>query len=185
MSERKVVDIEDLARICKERKNEGEKIVHCHGCFDLLHPGHILHFKAAKKYGDILVVTVTPDRFVRKGPGRPVFTAHLRMESIASLEAVDYVALNKWDTAIETIKLLKSDFYVKGNDYSDRSKDVTGNILLEEEAVKKGGGEIIFTDQISFSSTKIINDHFSVLHKEAKNYINVAEGWDENEQAQS
>lgn len=156
MSERKVVDIDDLARICKERKNEGKKIVHCHGCFDLLHPGHILHFKAAKKYGDILVVTVTPDRFVRKGPGRPVFNEHLRMESIASLEAVDYVALNKWDTAIETIKLLNPDFYVKGNDYSDRSKDVTGNILLEEEAVKKVGGVIRFTDEISFSSSKIL-----------------------------
>lgn len=171
MSEEKIVDIKELVKICKEEKEKGKKIVHCHGCFDLLHPGHIRHFKAAKNYGDTLVVTVTPDRFVRKGPGRPIFDEHLRMESIASLEVVDYVALNKWDTAIETIKILKPDFYVKGKDYSDSSKDITGNIVLEEESVKKVGGEIKFTDEITFSSSKIISKHFSILSREARNYI--------------
>ena len=43
-----------------------------HGVFDLLHFGHLEHFKEAKK-GDILIVSITPDRFVNKGPGRPAF----------------------------------------------------------------------------------------------------------------
>ena len=134
----KIITLDKLADICKNEKEKGKKIVNCHGCFDLLHPGHILHFKAAKKYGDILIVTVTPDKFVKKGPGRPIFNEQLRMESIASLAVVDYVALNKWDTAINSLKLLKPDFYVKGKDYSDRSGDITGNILLEEKAVNEG-----------------------------------------------
>ena len=37
----------------------------CHGVFDLLHIGHIKHFKDAKK-GDILVVTLTGDKFINK-----------------------------------------------------------------------------------------------------------------------
>lgn len=172
MTSDKIVTLEKLAEICKKEKEKGNKIVNCHGCFDLLHPGHILHFNAAKKYGDILIVTVTPDKFVRKGPGRPIFNEQLRMESIASLANVDYVALNKWDTAINSLKLLKPDFYVKGKDYSDRSGDITGNILLEEKALKEGGGEIKFTDEITFSSSSIINKHFNPLSQEAKNYIN-------------
>jgi cytidyltransferase-like protein len=61
----------------KKLKNKGEKIVLCHGCFDLMHPGHIKHFQAAKKMGNILIVTVTPDIYVDKGPNRPVFNENV------------------------------------------------------------------------------------------------------------
>ena len=69
----KVVMLEKLGKIFEDLRSEGKKIVHCHGCFDLMHPGHIKYFQAAKKMGDILVVTVTPDTYVDKGPDRPVF----------------------------------------------------------------------------------------------------------------
>ena len=58
----------------------------------------------AVKAFDILVVTVTPDRYVNKGPHRPVFSEELRAEAIAALQCVDYVAINEWPTAVETIK---------------------------------------------------------------------------------
>lgn len=171
MYEDKIIDLEKLSKICTELKARGKKIVQCHGCFDLLHPGHIHHFEAAKKYGDILVVTITPDKFVLKGPGRPVFNERLRMESIAALSCVDYVSLNKWETAIETIKLLKPDFYVKGRDYSDMDSDLTGNIRFEKEAVQAVGGKIRFTNEISFSSTELINAHYSLLPDNVKDYL--------------
>jgi len=171
MSEEKIVTLEELEKICKDEKTRGEKIVLCHGCFDLLHPGHIRHFKAAKKYGDLLAVTIIPDRFVMKGPGRPVFNEHLRAESIASLADVDYVALDKWGAVVKTIELLKPDFYIKGREYSDSAVDVTSTIILEEQAVKKVGGEMRFTEEITFSSSSIINEHFDILSKEAKEYI--------------
>ena len=141
------------------------------GCFDLLHPGHIRHLKAAKKYGNLLIVVITPDKYVKKGPGRPVFNEHLRAESVASLASVDYVAINKWDNTVNVIELLKPNFYVKGRDYSESPEEDTTSILLEENAVNKINGEIRFTEDITFSSTNIINERFDILSKEAKNYI--------------
>ena len=34
------------------------------GVFDLLHMGHVRHLEAARRYGDILIVTITADLFV-------------------------------------------------------------------------------------------------------------------------
>ena len=167
----KIVSLEELAVIISDQKKQGKKIAQCHGCFDLLHLGHMKHFEAAKKPADILVVTVTPDRFVNKGPGRPVFNEILRMEAIAALGVVDYVALNKWETAIETIKLIKPTFYVKGQDYKDREADLTKNIYHEEEAVKSVGGQIYFTEEITFSSSKLINAHLSPLSDNVQGYL--------------
>ena len=73
--------------------------------FDLLHIGHIKHFEEAKTYGDVLVVSITPDEFVNKGPNRPAFSTSLRLEFLSALESVDYVVANKWPTAEEIIKI--------------------------------------------------------------------------------
>ncbi|MDD5560567.1 MAG: PfkB family carbohydrate kinase [Candidatus Omnitrophica bacterium] len=167
----KIKTIDELASILEKSRKEGKKIAHCHGCFDLLHPGHLKHFQAARQKGDILVVTLTKDEYVNKGPGRPVFNHHLRAESIAALECVDYVAINEWPTAIEIIKLLKPHFYVKGSDYADRNNDLTGKIYEEEEAVKSVGGMLHFTDEISFSSSSLINTFLSPYPQEAKEFF--------------
>mgnify|MGYP001432730584 CR=1 FL=1 len=159
MSQNKIVDIDTLANILKGLKEKGKKIVHCHGCFDLMHPGHIKYFQAAKKMGDILVVTLTQDRFVDKGPGRPVFNENLRAESIAALECVDYVAINKWPTAEETLRLLRPDIYVKGQEF-EKLEDKTGKIQKEAEIVREICAQLKFTHEIVFSSTQILNKHF-------------------------
>lgn len=159
MSQNKIVDINKLADIVKKEKAEGKKVVHCHGCFDLMHPGHIKYFQSAKKMGDILAVTLSPDIYVDKGPGRPVFDQNLRAESIAALECVDYVAINAWPTAVETIRLLKPSIYVKGQEF-EKLEDKTGKLQKELEAIKEVGAEIDFTHEIVFSSTKILNEHF-------------------------
>ena len=171
MSTGKIVSIDELAVIVDKLKSEGKSVAHCHGCFDLLHLGHIKHFESAKNSADVVVVTLTPDRFVNKGPGRPVFNETLRMEAIAALQAVDYIALNRWDTAIETIRLIKPTYYVKGQDYKDREKDLTKNIYLEEEAVQSIGGSILFTEEITFSSSTLINSHFSPFNERVQDYL--------------
>ena len=43
-----------------------KKIVMCHGVFDVLHLGHVKHFEEAKKLGDILIVSVTSNKYVNK-----------------------------------------------------------------------------------------------------------------------
>jgi cytidyltransferase-like protein len=91
-----------LAEEIEQIKAQDKTIVLCHGCFDLMHPGHIKHFQAAKEMGDVLIVTVTADIYVDKGPGRPVFNQDLRVSSIAALECVDFAAINIWPTAEQT-----------------------------------------------------------------------------------
>src|SRR4030043_2238883 len=99
MNGSKIKDVKELSEIVPSLKNSGKKIVQCHGVFDLLHPGHIRHLETAREEGDVLIVTVTPDKYVGKGPGRPVFNQRLRAESLAAFQFVDYVAINEWPRA--------------------------------------------------------------------------------------
>jgi rfaE bifunctional protein nucleotidyltransferase chain/domain len=169
--QKKIKTISELSQLANEHKKSGHKVVLCHGVFDLIHPGHIKHIEAAKKKGDILIVTVTPDRYVNKGPGRPVFGELLRAESIAALKPVDYVGVNEWETATETIRHIKPSFYVKGSDYSAPKQDITGGIIEEKEAVEEVGGRIHFTDEITFSSTELLNKFFGVFTKEVQHFL--------------
>ena len=166
----KIKTISDLADLLQEIRN-GKRIILCHGVFDLLHIGHIRYFEQAKKHGDILVVTVTPDRFVNKGPDRPAFPEDLRVEAIAALDVVDYVAMNEWSTAVETIRLLKPDIYAKGSEYKDAQKDITGKIIDEENAIKSVGGSLVFTEDIVFSSSKLINRNFSIFPEKTREFL--------------
>ena len=136
MSSQKILSLDDLVKRVGELKGQGKSIIHCHGVFDLLHIGHIKHLEAARRLGDVLVVTTTPDEFVDKGPHRPAFTEHLRAEALASLACVDFVAINKWPTAVELIQILKPDLYVIGVVRGKGKRDFTDAIRLEEEAVE-------------------------------------------------
>ena len=167
----KIVSLDELAAIVAEHREQGRRVVHCHGVFDLLHPGHIRHFEAAREEGDVLVVTLTQDHHVNKGPGRPVFNERLRLESIAALESVDHVALNRWPTAVETIHLLKPDVFAKGDEYKAREADLTGAIVDEERAIADEGGRMHFTSDVTFSSSKLLNAHFEVFSPEASEFL--------------
>lgn len=145
--------------------------MHCHGVFDLLHPGHLRHFEAAKEEGDVLVVTLTQDEYVNKGPSRPVYNQRLRAESVAALEIVDWLAINEWPSAVETIHELQPDVYVKGSDYAKYENDLTSKICEEEKAILAVGGRIHFTDDITFSSTSLLNSYFRVLPPETERYL--------------
>ncbi len=167
----KIKKIEELAEILDSLRSEGKKIVHCHGVFDLLHIGHIRYFEQARKMGDVLVVTLTTDSHVDKGPHRPAFNDDLRAEAIASLKMVDYVAINPWPTAKETLRVLRPDIYVKGSEFKNIDSDMTGKIGREAEIVEEIGAELAFTDDIVFSSTNLINRYFSDFPVEVNNYL--------------
>jgi rfaE bifunctional protein nucleotidyltransferase chain/domain len=145
-------------------------IVLCQGCFDLLHIGHLRHLKTAKKFGDILVVAVTADEYVNKGPERPVFNHFLRMEQLAALEIVDFVVLSDSESAVDVIKKIRPSYFVKGAEYRDQP-DITNKILIEKEAVEKVGGQLVFTDDIVYSSTALLNSHFEVLNPQSKDFL--------------
>ena len=146
---------DELARRVAQWRVDGERIVLCHGCFDPLHPGHLLHFYAAREFGNRLIVTVSPDRYVHKGPDRPLFGEELRLAMIQELRIVDAAAINLWDGAVETIRELRPHVLVKGADYQDRSK-CNPNIKAEEKVLIAGGGVLRYTDEVSFSATELV-----------------------------
>ena len=167
----KIRDLDQLAEALESVRAQGRRIVHCHGVFDPMHIGHIRHFEQAKKMGDVLVVTITPDHYVNKGPHRPVFSAELRAEAIAALDTVDHVAINRWPTAVEAIQLLKPGCYVKGSDYENPDDDQSGGIKLERDAVESMGGRIEFTNDITFSSSALVNRYLPVFSPEVSDYL--------------
>lgn len=171
MSNAKILSLADLETKARDLRASGRRVVMCHGTFDLVHTGHIRHLQRAKAEGDILFVTLTADAYVNKGPGRPVFGEELRAETLASLACVDFVAINHEQAAILAIKRLKPDVYVKGSEYRAALEDVTGNITREKEAVESSGGRIFYTDEITFSSSNLLNEHFSVFSAETKEYL--------------
>lgn len=167
----KIKCFDEIDPILDSLKKKGLKIVQCHGVFDLLHPGHIRHFKRAKEKGDVLIVTVTQDRYVNKGPGRPVFHETLRLEALAALQDVDYVLLNDTPDAVSAIQKVRPSFYVKGAEYQDHDQDVTGKIREEVLAVRQSGGEVVYTNDIVFSSSSLLNQHFQVGGEEITQFM--------------
>jgi len=167
----KIIDLDELAARVKELKAGGRKVVHSHGIFDLLHIGYIRHFEAAKKMGDVLVVTLTRDEHVKKGSHCPAFPQDVRAEAIAALEVVDYVAINLWPSSTETILLLQPDIYVKCPDENMSDTDNQSAIGREIDAVHSVAGKIRFTDDITFSSSSLLDKHFSFFTPEVDQYL--------------
>jgi rfaE bifunctional protein nucleotidyltransferase chain/domain len=167
---KKVYSLAELAMVLEEVRGTNSRIVHCHGVFDLLHVGHIRHLEQAKKQGDVLVVTLTPDRYVNKGLGRPAFAGPLRAEVIASLDCVDYCALNESPTAVEAIKTIRPHVFAKGSEFRDL-KDTIGHVAKERDAVLSVGGEIVFTEDITFSSSALINQYMSQFPVHVQNFL--------------
>ncbi|MCC7204265.1 MAG: adenylyltransferase/cytidyltransferase family protein [Phycisphaeraceae bacterium] len=165
----KVLELPALTQRLAQMR-QGRRVVHCHGVFDLLHVGHIKHLQQARELGDLLVVTITPDRFVNKGPSRPAFPERLRAEALAALACVDYVAVNHWPRATETIQALRPDVFVKGGEFKEL-KDHNGAVAEEERAVRAVGGVMAFTDGITFSSSTLINQHLSTFPPEVQEYL--------------
>ncbi|HWE00759.1 MAG TPA: PfkB family carbohydrate kinase [Tepidisphaeraceae bacterium] len=154
LNNRKTVSRDDLLAIREEARNAGKSVVHCHGCFDIVHPGHIQHLQFARSLGDILIVSVSADTHVNKGADRPLIPDDLRASSLAALQCVDYVFINPNPTAVELLEALAPDVYVKGREY-ERNQDP--RFIAERDAVVRRGGKVVFSSgEVVYSSTALI-----------------------------
>ena len=167
----KIKNLNILEDVSRQFLEEEKCVVLCHGTFDLIHTGHIRHLQEAKEQGDILFVTITADKYVNKGPDRPVFSEVLRAENLSALSCVDYVGIVNSGTAEEPILKIKPSVYVKGNEYKNAGNDLTGKITKEKQLVEKSNGEIYYTDDITFSSSSLLNEHFGVFPPKTKSYL--------------
>lgn len=161
----------ELAEITRALKDTGKTVTLCHGVFDLVHMGHVRHLEAARREGDILIVSVTADAYVNKGPGRPVFDEGLRAEMLSALEYVDFVVINYSATSEALIEIIRPSVYVKGSDYENSDDDITGKIDDERNAVELHGGRIVFTRDITFSSSALINRYLNVYDQPLQEYL--------------
>ena len=129
------------------------------------------HLEAARRLGDVLIVTVTADRFVNKGPGRPVFTPNCapkcwrRCNTSTGSRSIDAA------DAVSAIEEIRPSIYIKGQDYQNPEGDITGKITLERDAVEAHGGQIQFTDEVTFSSTELINRHLNVFEPHIRDHL--------------
>ncbi len=170
MNKKKLLNTNKISQTIAKLKVKNKKIVLCHGVFDFFHLGHLKYLKSAKSHGDFLVVSLTTDRFVKKGFNRPFYKENQRVELLSSIDLIDFIVLSDFHNGEKIIEKIKPDFYVKGPDYSNNSKDITGNIYKEIKLVKKFGGKIIYTNDATLSSSSLLNNHYNNLNDEQIKY---------------
>lgn len=120
------------------------------GCFDILHAGHLAHLKEARAMGDFLIVSLTVDSHVNKGPRRPIYTWEDRAALLRELRCVDQVERSK--NAVDAILAWRPDIFVKGIDYAGGGA-WTEDILA---ACKEVGAAIRFTSSPKMSASETI-----------------------------
>jgi len=135
-------------------RDRGLRLVQCHGCFDIVHPGHVRHLRWARAQGDVLLVTITADKGISKGVGRPLIPHDLRAENLASLDMVDAVHIVDEPTAEGILRAVEPDVYVKGREYESNNDP---RFAAERAAVERAGGRVVFSSgDIVFSSSALI-----------------------------
>lgn len=146
-TDRKIFSLEKLrSEIAKIKGEEPSlRIVLATGVFDLVHLGHIDYFEKAKSFGDILVVSMVDDKFVRKGSNRPVFGQDLRLKWLAALETVNYVVLNGDYGPHKTMKAIKPDIYVKGY-------NLTKGLMKDIVTMRDLSGQTVLIPEIMHST---------------------------------
>lgn len=161
----KIKTADEVAKIIGKPPRK-KTVVMCHGTFDIVHPGHIRQLIYSKSKGDILVVSVTVDKYVTKGPHlRPYVPQELRALNIAAFEIVDYVIIDQNPTPIENILKLQPDFFVKGFEY--QLNGIHPRTREEMEALSTYGGKLLFSPgDIIYSSTKLLSIHAPNLSRD-------------------
>lgn len=158
---RKIMPVSAAAEAVRSAQQSDEVVVMCHGCFDIVHPGHVRHLQHAAKQGDRLIVSITGDAVLDKGTGRPLIPQELRAENLAALDCVDWVIVNHEPTAVQLLDIVRPDVYVKGREY-EQNRDP--RFLEERGVVERHGGRVVFSSgDVIFSSTALI----SALEEEA------------------
>ncbi len=150
----KILDHPALLQRAEAARAAGKRIVQCHGCFDIVHPGHLRHLRHARAQGDLLLVSITGDSMIDKGTGRPLIPQELRAENLAALDCVDWVYIESRPTAVELLDEVKPDIYVKGREYENNNDP---RFKAEQQTVLRHGGRIVFSSgDVVFSSSALI-----------------------------
>jgi len=150
----KIKTAEELKEILGDPPRE-DRVIMCHGVFDVVHPGHVRHLLYAKSKASILIASLTADRHISKGQYRPHVPQDLRALNLAAFEMIDYVLVDHNKTPIDNLKTIQPDFFAKGYEYTEG--ELPPKTQEEKDVVESYGGEIIFTPgDIVYSSSALI-----------------------------
>jgi rfaE bifunctional protein nucleotidyltransferase chain/domain len=142
---------EELISQRERWRREGKIVVFTNGCYDILHPGHIMLLEQARSLGDALILALNSDAGVRlsKGPGRPLIPEAERAALGAALDAVDAVTLFDEETPRQLVADLLPDVLVKGADWS--------HFIAGREEVEASGGRVVAIPlEPGYSTTNIV-----------------------------
>jgi len=163
---RKLIAPRHLAALRDDVHAAGRTLVLCHGCFDIVHPGHLRYLQFARRQGDLLIVSITGDDAIEKADGtRPYVPQELRAESLAALECVDHVVIADAPTAEPIIRALRPHVYIKGKEY-EHSTDP--RFLAEKQLVEQLEGRVIYSSgEVVYSSSRIIDTMGEAIEADA------------------
>lgn len=152
-TDRRVVDLTNVKRLCNIWRMKGDRIVFTNGCFDILHRGHVEYLQEAAALGDRLVIGVNSDASVKrqgKGPERPLNDQDSRAKVLAALRLVDAVVIFEEDTPLVLIEAIVPDVLVKGGDWSE-------DRIVGADVVRKNGGDVRSLRLVDgFSTTALV-----------------------------
>ncbi len=158
-----MISIQKLGKILANRGNK--KIVLLGGCFDILHIGHLRYLKKAKRFGDILVVGINDDQFIKKTKGnhRPHVTENQRAEMLLGIRYVDHVFITRmalYDSKI--LQAIKPDVLIFANEPGKtRRRKIIAKKIIEEFPIIK----------IQFISSGIRKVSTSMIENKIKNNL--------------
>jgi len=159
-----VIADDHAAEQIQRLKDSGLTVGMCHGCFDVLHFGHARHLASAASMCDALIVSVTADQYVNKGPDRPIFEDKYRAEMLAGLACVDGVVISNYPSAIDVLERLRPNLFFKGQEYHLPSHDTNPNFIKEREFAESLGIEVKHTFEETFSSTETLNRLYALMN---------------------
>jgi len=171
---RKIKTASELREILGPAPRE-QKVIMCHGTFDLVHPGHIRHLIYAKSKAQVLVASLTSDVHIEKANNRPFVPENLRAMNLAALEVVDYVVIDPDAKPLANLQVIQPDYFAKGYEYGQGG--IHPKTLEEKDVVESYGGELLFTPgDIVYSSSAIIEAARPNLADDKLAYLMNAEG---------
>lgn len=150
---KKILSIDNLLIKLKSLRKK-KKIALCHGTFDIVHPGHLRHLAYSKQKSDILIASITADKYITKSKDGPYVPEYLRAFNLASLEIVDFVIIDYNQKPLKLLSKIKPNYFVKGFEY--KKNNIHPKTREEIKVLSKYGGEILFSPgDIIYSSTAI------------------------------
>lgn len=127
MNPAKILSFEEFGEI----RDDLGKIVCTSGGFDPIHPGHVSCIHQSRAYGDVVVVVVNGDTFLKNKKGKPFMDLATRCHIVSYIKGVDYVIpfdIEDDQTVCVALERIKPHVFTKGGDRIDEKSIPEWNV---------------------------------------------------------